>query len=258
VFGPIRVVAIDDEPTHLLAITSGLSANGIPCMGYWYDRSANQLRPEPAPGGLTFLRLVFMDLNLAELGGIPETATLCAGVMDVLKQLVAKEGGPYLLVFWTKIGAKVEDVTKMLYERLESVEGVPCPIAVLALPKGPFLLRNPQPQDLKTALQEFYSELHNNIQELGDAVRNAVAVEPQLCALSSWESRASEGAAQTVNEVYTCAKNDVDDPTQRAASIQRVLAKIAAAAAGPKPAIESPARALDDGLADILVDQFGA
>ena len=37
-FGPIRAVAIDDEPSHLLAITTGLSASGIPCMGYWFDR----------------------------------------------------------------------------------------------------------------------------------------------------------------------------------------------------------------------------
>src|SRR5436190_1888287 len=106
-FGPIRAVAIDDEPSHLLAITTGLSATGIPCMGYWYDRETSQLTPEPAKDGLPFLRLVFMDLNLVELGGIPETANLCAGVMSVLKQLVSKEGGPYLLVFWTQVGSKV-------------------------------------------------------------------------------------------------------------------------------------------------------
>ena len=63
---PIRAVAIDDEPSHLLGITTGLTAIGIPCMGFWYDRSLNELRPDPPQSGLPFVRLVFMDLNLAE------------------------------------------------------------------------------------------------------------------------------------------------------------------------------------------------
>ena len=31
-FWPIRAVAIDDEPSHLLGLTTGLTAIGIPCM----------------------------------------------------------------------------------------------------------------------------------------------------------------------------------------------------------------------------------
>src|SRR5581483_9807807 len=132
-FGPIRAVAIDDEPSHLLAITAGLSASGIPCMGYWYDRDAHDLRPEPDKGGLPFLRLVLMDLNLEELGGVPETANLCGTVMNVLRRIVSKDGGPYLLVFWTQVAMKVDEVKTMLYQRLE---GIPAPVAILELPKG--------------------------------------------------------------------------------------------------------------------------
>ncbi len=58
IFGPIRAVAIDDEPSHLLAITTGLTGIGIPCIGYWYDRDLNELRPTPPDGGLPFLRIV--------------------------------------------------------------------------------------------------------------------------------------------------------------------------------------------------------
>jgi hypothetical protein len=130
VFGPIRAVAIDDEPSHLLAITTGLSASGIPCVGYWYDRGSHQLQPAPPAGGLPYVRLILMDLNLEELAGIPDPANLCGTVMDVLHQIVSKDGGPYLLVFWTQVGTKVEAVKTLLYQRLE---GIPFPLAVLEL-----------------------------------------------------------------------------------------------------------------------------
>ena len=174
-FGPIRAVAIDDEPGDLLAITTGLSASGIPCLGYWYDRDAHALRPEPKPETLPYVRVVFMDLNLEELGGIPETAALCATAMDVLKQIIPADGGPYLLVFWTQVGTKVEDVRKMLYQRLE---GIPFPISVVELAKAPFLVKPAEGQDFKSALREFYTELHKNIPELEKAVKEVVARDP--------------------------------------------------------------------------------
>jgi hypothetical protein len=253
-FGPIRAVAIDDEPGHLLAITTGLSASGIPCMGYWYDKDAHTLRPEPDEGGLPFLRLVFMDLNLEELGGVPDAATLCGNVMPVLKQVISKHGGPYSLIFWTQIGTKVEEVRKLLYERLE---GIPFPLAVVELPKGKFIGEGPKEKNFKEGLQEFYSDLHSNMGALGKAVSEVVAQDSQLCAMSSWESRASEAAARAVNEVYACAEGDVADPAKTGESIKKVLTKIAVAASGQTSASDSPARALDAGMVDILADQFG-
>src|SRR6267143_1045119 len=106
-FGPIRAVAIDDEPSHLLAITTGLSASGI----------------------------------------------------------------PYLLVFWTQVGTKVEEVRTLLYQRLD---GIPFPLAVVELPKGKFIGAVPKQKDFKEGLQEFYLALHSNTDALGKAVRDAV------------------------------------------------------------------------------------
>lgn len=254
-FGPIRAVAIDDEPSHLLAITTGLSASGIPCVGYWYDRGSHQLRPAPPSGGSPYIRLVLMDLNLEELAGIPDPANLSGTVMDVLRQVVSKDAGPYLLVFWTQVGTKVEAVKSLLYQRLE---GIPCPIAVLELAKGPFLIKAPEKQDFNMALQEFYSELNSNIDKLKQSVKNTVESCPELSAVSFWEFRASEASARAVNRIAHYAREDVKDPLRLAESVQRVLAAIAIAASGAKAAKESPGRALDGGMVEILVDQFGA
>ena len=255
---PIRAVAIDDEPSHLLGITTGLTAIGIPCMGFWYDRSLNELRPDPPQSGLPFVRLVFMDLNLAERAGIPDAATLASGIIDVLKQIIAKDGGPYLLVFWTQVGTRVDEVSTIIFDRLEKVGGVPCPIAITSLDKAPFLIGEPANSDFQVALQDFYTELHQHIDTLKEGVSNAASYDPRLSALSFWESRASEAAGRAINEVYECAKGQAEHPTGRSDSTANVLAKIAVAAAGKEPAVDSPARALDGGMLGILADQFGA
>ncbi len=256
-FGPIRAVAIDDNPGHLLAITTGLTAGGIPCIGYWYDREANQLRPTPAEGGLQHLRLVLMDLNLAEQAGIPDAASLCSGVISALKQIISKDAGPYLLVFWTMVGNRATEVANLLYQRLEPVEDIPCPIMTIELSKRPFMVPDPQQQDWKAALSDFYSQLHQTTEPLRQELEKVVTRDPRLSALATWESRASEAASHAVNEVYACAKTDALQPLDRTASLEKVLAKIAVAASGPKPAAEWPSRALDAGMVEILLDQFG-
>ena len=199
-----------------------------------------------------------MDLNLAEQAGVPDAATLGAGVMDVLKQIVSAHGGPYLLVFWTQIGTRVEEVSRLLFERLERIEGIPCPIAITQLPKGLFIIGDPGEGGFKPALQAFYATLHANIDALRTAVATAVAHDTQLSAMSLWESRASDAAASAVNEVYKCAREESPDPLERGASIQKVLAKVAAAASGDTLARAAPGRALDSGLSEILVDQLDA
>lgn len=256
-FGPIRAVAVDDKPGHLLGITTGLTAIGIPCIGYWWDRAANELRPAPPASGLAFVRLIFMDLNLAEQSGVPDAQTLAGVVMTVLKQLVAPEGGPYLLVFWTQIATRVEDVSKIIYERIEAVENVPAPIAITELPKGPFIIKEPGEKGFEDALETFYATLHTNIEALKDGVRKAVEHDSTLCALSHWETRAAEAAARAVNQIHGCARSDGTGPLETIQSVQKVMAKVAVAAAGESAACDNPARALDAGMVDILVDQFG-
>src|SRR3954463_15078683 len=122
-------------------------------MGYWYDRATHELSPAPPAGGLPDLRLVLMDLNLEESGGTPVPANLAGSVMSVLKRIISPAGGPYLLVFWTQVSGRVDEVRELLYERMEEL---PRPLDVLAIPKGPFIVADPKDRDFKAALQQFY------------------------------------------------------------------------------------------------------
>jgi hypothetical protein len=226
-------------------------------MGYWFDRDTSELRPPPPAGGVPYLRLLFTDLNLAELGGVPETSVLWAAVVSVLKQIVSRDSGPYLLVFWTRVGAKADEVKEMLYARAEQLDGVPCPIDVLAMPKAQFLIDPPKGKDFDEGLREFYAALHANIEQLRQAVGLTVATNATLNAVSAWESRAADAAALAVNEVHRCARSDEQDPSKVSEALTKVVAKIAVAAAG-SAALAEPARALDAGMLDILIDQFGS
>ncbi|NQW61877.1 MAG: hypothetical protein HQ461_03525, partial [Deltaproteobacteria bacterium] len=227
-------------------------------MGYWYDRDTGELRPAPPEGGLLHLRLIFSDLNLAELGGVPEAQALWSVVVSVLKQIVSKESGPYLLVFWTGVEKRAAEVKEMLYDRADQLNGIPCPIDIIELPKSPFLVQSPKGKDFDEGLREFYDALHANIEPLRGAVERAVATNANLNAVAAWESRAAEAAAQAVNEVHRCARSDEPDPLKIDGSFTKVIAKIAVAASGSAVAQAEPARALDAGMLDILVDQFGS
>ena len=48
---PIRVVVVDDKPTHLFSIVNGLTLAGIPCVWHLYDVEKHQLIPSPPEGG---------------------------------------------------------------------------------------------------------------------------------------------------------------------------------------------------------------
>lgn len=246
------------DPAHLLAITTGLSSVGIPSMGYWFDRDTSELRPPPPAGGHAFLRVVFTDLNLAELGGVPETAGLWATLVSVLKQLVSKDSGPYLLVFWTRVGASAAEVRDMLYARAAELDGIPCPVAVHEISKGPFIIPPPGDDTFDASLRTFYSALHETIAGLRQAIEAAVAVDPQLNVSAAWESRAADAASLAVNEVHRCSRGNEQDASRVSESMKKTLAKIAVAASGKAAAQASPARALDAGMLDIVVDQFGA
>jgi hypothetical protein len=252
-FGPIRSIVIDDKPAHLMAIAAGLAAVGIPCMPYWYNRGRGSLVPQPQSPH-KYLRLIFCDLNLAEMGGNPEPAALEGVIEDVLRQVVAPDGGPYVLVFWTEVTGKVTSVRTLLYERLA---GIPLPLAIVELTKAPFLPRkSAKAEDLEVALQKMYADLSRKLPALGREILKLSAIQPELNVVAEWESRAIEAAAGAINEIVEHARTDAADKAKVGETLKNLLGFIGIAAAGAGPAAAQPARALDSGMAEILIDRF--
>jgi hypothetical protein len=221
-------------------------------MSYWYDRDHSSLVPEAQQH--EHLRLVFMDLNLAELGTNPDPKNLAGVIMGVLKRIISPQGGPYLLIFWTQIGSKVDDVKQVLYERLE---GVPPPLDVVELSKRTFMpIIKPEGKDLDAELQTLFGDLVKTLGPMEQEVRKLLATRPELSVVAGWESRATEAAARAVNEITSQARADIDKPQELGESIKRVLTTIARGAVGPAQAEVDPARSLDAGMVELLNDQF--
>jgi len=256
---PVRVVVVDDNPTHLVSITNGLAKAGIPCVSHWYDIQNSALVPPAPAGGYPYLRMLFTDLNIREMSGAIADPKSLAGVLisEVLQPVVAPTCGPYSICLWTSTGGKANEVSPLIIERVndESMgeDRRPAPLLVNIMEKREFVPDKDEATD--QALASLFRQ-NNQGPRIEESISRAILENPQLRAAFSWESRASHAAAQTINNVYEVSRFERTTDMNESRAFQTVLTKIAIEAAGKKSAKQDPPRALDDGLADLFVDKM--
>lgn len=262
---PIRVVVVDDRPTHLFSIVNGLTLAGIPCVWHLYDVQNHQLVPKPPEGGYPHLRMLITDLNIREMVDANRDAKTLAGVLisEVLQPLVARDGGPYSVVLWTNVDAHAEEVGPLIADRIGAEllpveDRRPVPLHVTALAKGPFLSVVAD-DALEGSLSQMFNDTALKADEFREAVRVAVSADPRLRLISAWESRVGVAAASTMKSIHSiaaaegaaCAKTTT-------AALEALLAKITIEAVGQNNAAEDPTMGLDAGLLDLVVDELGS
>lgn len=255
---PVRVVVVDDNPTHLVSITNGLARAGVPCVSHWYDTQNHKLTP-PAPNeGYPHLRVLFTDLNILEMTGASAEPKNLAAVLisEVLQPIVAPTSGPYSVCLWTSTGSKADDVSPLIIQRIDDpslgTDRRPAPLLVNIVEKQAFI---PEKND---AADEALASLFRQSSEgpkIEESISRAILENAQLRAASSWESRASHAAAQTINNIYSVSTFERTEERDDSSAFQTILTKIAIEAAG-KSAKQDPPRALDDGLADLFIDKM--
>lgn len=255
---PIRVVVIDDKPTHLFSIANGLTLAGIPCAWHWYDTKTNKLTPPPPEGGYKHLRLLFTDLNIQNVPGTrPDPSTLASILIsDVLQPVISPQGGPYSIVLWTNVSNNAQLVEPIITERINLGDDKrPQPLAISILSKQSFI--PPHNEDVENSLSTLLEQMAGSSTELRSQVAQAASKDKQLRLACAWESRASMAAAKTIGSVYRAAVAEgAQAGIAPTIAFQKVLGKIAVEALGERNAKEEPTRALDDGLIDIFVDDM--
>lgn len=259
---PIRVVVVDDKPTHLISIANGLTLAGIPCVGHWYDPKENRLVPPPPEGGYPYLRLLFTDLNIREMNAANSDVKTLAGILisDVLQPIVPTAGGPYSVVLWTNVEGKAAEVGTVIKARIDAeqvdvTERRPQPLAVTTLPKREFLVIIDDDVDIQMSV--LLKSMAVNAENLKLLVKQASSEDEQLQVACAWESRASMAASETICSVYQAAAIDSKHAkTTPSESFRNILSRIAVEALGKRNAMAEPTRALDDGLIDIFVDDM--
>lgn len=258
-FGPVRAVVIDDVPSHLIAISSGLTKAGIPCTSYWYDREEirlkDKIKPAPPASGHDYLRIIFSDLNLEELPPSQGLAEAIGPALNVISQLVSSNGGPYAVVFWTGTSFTVDQIREELLNRLSAM-GVLLPIAVDELNKGPYLV--PPSADLngEEMLVDLYKATYASSTRLMSALQSIVNKYGLLSMLSGWESRAIHAAGKSTNSLYEAVKPSILEGGDITDALRKVSALVAREAVGKSMAKDHPGKAYDAAMLDILVDSF--
>jgi hypothetical protein len=260
---PVRVVVIDDRHDHLFAIANALSQSGIPCVWHLYDKMNSCLIPPAPVGGYSDIRLVITDLNIRDFSTADPDAKNLAGTLlsEVLLPILPNRSTPYGLVLWSSVQGVVDEVRTVILERIDSDrmppdDRRPKPLSIQLMNKGKFVSELKTGSDT-TAPDTLITEAAKYGGEIREQLGAALA-DPQLRLVCAWETRVSKAATATVNEIYAAAVEHARsqancDPT---IAFRDILAKIANEAAGSKNAMEDPARALDDGLIDLFVDDL--
>lgn len=104
-----RVCVIDDEPKEYLKLIHALSQIGLGCL-HIDGTKFEELPTTPVKG----LRLVFVDMHLGTAG---DAVQIAAHTANVFARVVAQDGGPVVVVFWTKHADYVDAFKESLFGR---------------------------------------------------------------------------------------------------------------------------------------------
>lgn len=225
-----RVIAIDDDLTHLAGLTEGLNWCGTACSPIHFTDDMGNIQPCP------HVRVIFADLNL-----IPGQ-TSPSGNFSTIGSLIEdkiRPSGPYFIILWT---INPEEADK-LHEFLKRLSNVMKPLAVQALDKTHYL--------------EATSGKVKSTEKLAEAIQKMVAGQTQVAALFDWETRTSDAAADTVSSILKLAEATATDE-DRAKEIGRLLTNLAAGAVGDEHVEEDRFQAVNGALLPILADRIAS
>lgn len=229
-FTPGRYVAIDDNLDELRMLVESLHELGAPCVGHHYRAE----RPVP-PELLRGIRILFLDLHL--IGGVQGGEKQAFEVIrDILEQGINPDSGPYVIVLWTSHAEKADAFQKHLIDHLDTMK---LPLAVLSLDKKNYLGGG-----------------RKGAEALRDDVAKAIATDPRLQALLSWERDVLAAAGATLAAVGGLIGPDHRNPADYGQKLDQVLSVLARAAAGKDHAAANIRAAVNAALAPLLSDRI--
>ena len=228
-FGSPRVVAIDDDPTHLTGLANGLNRHGVACLQIPFTGEA--LTGIACPD----VRIIFADLHLGAgtLGQDPRTDF---AVLGELLEGTIRPTGPYFIFLWTMYGFRAPGLQAFLEQRVVNATK---PLAVLPLDKTQHLDATGQVRDEDRLLQ---------------AIHTATAALPQVGALFDWETRVLGATGDTLSSVLELAASHPVE--QRPGRMAGVLNGLGEAAVGRPHVAGDPFAAVNEALLPILADRI--
>lgn len=230
-----RICLIDDEPDEYLQLIHALSRIGLGCLHI--DGTKEEELPDAPLAGL---RLVFLDMQLGTTG---DANQITAHTANVFARVVAQDGGPILVVIWTKHDHYVDSFKARLFEKWPGYLGRLVFIQMIKpVPKA-----NIDPLKLEAAIRD---QLGKNY---------------PLDLIWQWEQSVHDAATDTTSALaHHAAKRagvtTMDDEKTAAdkveAAFKFLLRVMLDAAAGRNTREESALRDLLSGLATLHTDRL--
>ena len=222
-----RIIAIDDEPTHIAGLTTTLNRHGVSCLAIHFTGDPAGIKACPD------VRIVFADLHLVG----PETNHKAHfSVIGGLLEDIIKPAGPYFIILWTRYSDQASALREFLEQRLN---GVTKPFDVLPLAKADHLDADGNVRDAEALIR---------------AILNITESLPQLRALFDWESRVLGATGNTVSSILELVS--AQDFDGRPEELGRILARLGIAAVGKAHVTEDRFHAVNEALLPILADRI--
>ncbi len=227
-----KIIAIDDDKSHLDALVSGLNELRLANIPIHY--SNDKTTPYDM---VNHVRVLFSDLHL--LGNDEQNKEKHFAVISVLlDELVSVENGPFVLILWTRYAGQAHELKSYLDNRLEQKK---CPVAVIAVNKNKYITAD--------------GRLKTDCNLLG-ALTDSINKNPQIAALIDWEARTLRAAGITLATVDSLIPDDKRNSQDYPKQLNALLSQLASKAMGDRHVDSDKMQAINQAITPIFSDSL--
>jgi len=236
-----KIIIVDNIREQLETLGKSFFENGLGCRTFLYEPTYE----EP----LKNVRIAFFDINLTETAVdtayesdadiLKHNSAVFNALADALNLYIAKDNGPYVLIFWTA-NKKVVNAFKLFMQDTErGFSETASPILIRSIDKAEY-------------------NIDGSGKNLAETVLTMLNAENKIKFLFDLEDNARIAGENTLNRLYDILpKTDAWGESERLfENLDKVLSKIAASTLGFEHAKENPKKAVYEGLMPVINYEF--
>lgn len=234
-----RIIIVDNNKGELETLGKSFFENGLGCRTFLYDEAYNS--------PLKNIRIAFFDINLTTKNVdhnydnttdlIKHNSSIFNDLGNALNLYIAKDNGPFVLVFWTANKDVVNAFVEYMQDPNRGFQNTASPILISFIDKGEFM------QQDSSLLSDKVISLFNN---------------DKIKFLFDFENKASLAGEKTINRIYDIIPKDAKwgETAILFDNLSKILSKIAASTLGFAHSKENPSKAVYEGLIPILNNEL--
>ncbi|MFP9113509.1 hypothetical protein ACLI1A_06180 [Flavobacterium sp. RHBU_3] len=238
-----RIIIVDNIENQLEILGKSFFDNGLGCRTFKYDIAYE----EP----LNNVRIAFFDINLTEKVVdvnydsdeqiLQNNTAIFNDLANAINQYIAKDNGPYVLIFWTA-NSKVVDAFKLyMQDATRGFSETASPIFIGCIDKTNYI-----------------EEQNGEQPSLSDTILNLLNNDEKIKFLFDFEENSRIAGERSLNRIYDILPKDElwGESKKLFEDLDKLLSKIAASTLGFQHAKESPKKAVYEGLLPIINYEF--